>query len=65
MEEFLAEIQMNKECYLLKDLAINGDDVLNIGINSGEEIREKLLFALNAVIEGKCKNEKSELLKIL
>ena len=50
-----------KECYSLKSLAINGNDIMKMGF-VGKEIGETLNFLLNAVIEGNCPNEKSFLI---
>ena len=51
-------------CVSIKQLAISGDDMIKLGY-SGKQIREKLEFALEAVITGKANNSKEELLSIL
>ena len=56
------EIINEKECFSFKQLAINGNDLLSLGIK-GKEIGEALQKALTAVIDEKVENEKSELLK--
>lgn len=53
------------QCYSLKDLAINGDDLKEIGITNGKQIGEFLKFALNIVLEKPEKNNKETLLKAL
>lgn len=52
-----------KECYSLKTLEINGEDLKDIGF-SGAEIKKALNFLLDAVICERAKNEKSELIKL-
>ena len=56
-------IQKN-ECYLLEDLAINGEDLKLIGIE-GRDIGKLLEFVLANVIEDRLKNQKEELLKFI
>ncbi len=56
------DVLNSKECYTLKQLAVNGKDIKNLDFK-GEKIKEKLLFLLKAVIDGKVKNEKDELLR--
>lgn len=51
-----------EECFSLKNLAVNGNDMIKSGYN-GIEIGKRLDFLLNAVIEGKCPNIREELLK--
>lgn len=60
----LNEIIDNNECYNLKMLSIKGKDLLNIGLES-YKIGESLNCLLEAVIEGKCNNDKEELLRYL
>lgn len=63
MQLFLDEIKENNECYSLKQLSINGNDLKELGIKNGEEIHKKLDFLLNAVIEEKCDNTKKDLIE--
>ena len=66
IDEFhmVREIIENKECYNLKMLDINGKDLLHIEVEKNK-IGKHLNYLLEAVIEGKCKNNKKELLKYL
>ena len=50
------------ECYNLKMLAVNGNDLKKLGY-SGEDIKRKLNILLNGVIDGKYNNDKESLLK--
>lgn len=58
------KIISEKECYSLKNLSINGNDIMKMGF-VGKEIGETLNFLLNAVIEGNCPNEKSFLIEYI
>lgn len=53
-----------KDCYSLKNLAINGNDIMKLGF-AGKEIGEALNYLLNAVIEGNCSNAKDFLIDYL
>lgn len=49
-------------CFSLKDLAINGEDVMRtVGIKQGKEVGEWLNKALEKVIDGEMKNDREEL----
>lgn len=61
-EEKFEEVIRDNECFSLKDLAVNGRDLIHLGITKGEEIGKTLDTLLNLVIEGKLKNEKELLL---
>ena len=62
--QWLKEIEDNKECCTIKDLAITGNDLLNAGF-TGKKIGEALEKALDGVIEEKIPNNKSDLLTYL
>lgn len=51
-----------KQCVSLKDLAVSGKDLLEIGMNPGKEIGEALEYLLNLVLEDSTKNTKEYLL---
>ncbi|NLM13395.1 MAG: CCA tRNA nucleotidyltransferase [Epulopiscium sp.] len=56
------EIKINNECFTLKDLALNGQDLIQIGIKEGKRIGEMLEHFLKIVIEHPEFNEKEILL---
>lgn len=58
------EIKQSKEPYTLSMLAINGKDLLNIGIQ-GEEIGKTLNYLLEAVISTPPLNTKEKLIEII
>jgi len=51
-----------RECFSLKQLAVNGNDIKRLGF-SGKEIGAVLEELLSEVIDGKCENEKTKLLE--
>lgn len=65
MIEFVNTAIKENQCFSLKDLAINGHDVISLGLNEGEDIGEALNCALNAVIDGSVKNEKGKLIELV
>ena len=56
--EMTEQILENGECYNLRMLAINGSDLLHIGLNTGEEIGGTLRSLLEKVIRDELTNEK-------
>ncbi len=56
-------IEDNK-CFKLSDLAVNGKDLISIGIENGREIGRILDVLLDLVISEKAENNKIDLLKI-
>lgn len=59
------EIVNNKECFSIKDLAVNGDDIISLGYNQGEVIGNIINNLLYMVIEGKVENNKKDLIDII
>ena len=65
IENIISDIKTNGECYLISQLDINGQDLLqHLGIN-GPEIGNVLEKLLDAVISEKCENKKNALLEFL
>ena len=58
----LDEILNEKECFSLKDLAVNGTDMMSIGL-AGRDIGRALNACLTAVMEEKLPNERAALLE--
>ena len=65
LENLAKQIIDKKECFSLKDLAVKGTDLMEIGIPQGKEIGNALEKLLEAVVSGEVVNEKDELLKKL
>ena len=61
----LDEIIAQQQCFSLKDLAIDGNDLLALGIPEGKEVGDLLNYLLDMVINENANNEKEELLHIL
>lgn len=59
------QIIENRECYSLKNLAVNGSDLTERGIAFGGEVGKILDELLSAVIDDRVKNEKNSLLAYL
>ena len=64
MRSFYEEIKASNECYNLKSLAVNGDDIKTFGIAREKRSKAHLIFYLNGVIEGKCQNRKRRIVGI-
>lgn len=62
--EMIDEIIGAKECFSVKDLKINGNDLLRMGYK-GKEIGETLRICLDGVIDGRIKNDYEEILKFI
>lgn len=53
------------DCVLLKDLAVNGKDLIDMGMKPGEEIGEMLELLLRVVIEKPIENDRQVLLALV
>lgn len=51
-------------CFSLRDLAVKGGDLLAAGMKPGPELGETLDWLLDAVLEGRCDNDKAALLAL-
>lgn len=65
IREVLDEVMAGAQCFSLKDLAINGLDVMELGIPRGKAVGEALEKALEAVLEGRIPNDRESLLNAL
>lgn len=61
LERVLADIIAADEAFSLKKLAINGHDVMSLGITAGPDVGRALEAALEAVIDERVPNEATEL----
>ena len=57
----LEEVLEEKDCFTLKDLDINGNDLISIGIKQGKEIGNILNTLLDKVINEELENKKEVL----
>lgn len=63
--EVLEEVLAADEAFTVRDLAINGTDVMAAGIPRGPAVGDALMGALDAVIDGRIRNERDELLEFI
>ena len=61
--DILNDIIAQEQCFSMKDLAINGNDVMSLGIHQGKSVGKVLRHVLNKVINGELHNEKFELIQ--
>ena len=61
--EIAGEIIASEECFSVKHLAVNGRDLIEVGIPQGPEVGKALEKLLDAVISGEIENKKEDLLK--
>lgn len=64
IESKLDLILEQNECFSLKDLKINGKELIELGFNKGKEIGELLNYLLEKVIENPDLNNKEQLIKL-
>jgi tRNA nucleotidyltransferase (CCA-adding enzyme) len=57
IEEVLDTIIVNNLCFSLKNMDINGDDLLSLGVPKGAEIGKLLSQLLDEVMDNKCPNQ--------
>lgn len=61
LSEIADRILEEEQCFSLKDLAVSGHDIIDMGFDPGSRIGTILNDLLTQVIDGKLKNEKEEL----
>ena len=64
VEAGLAKLEQENACFRLRDLAVNGDDLLAMGYSSGRQLGDTLYKLLDAVMDDACPNERASLLKL-
>ncbi len=60
--EFINRAKAEHACVSEKDLAINGNDLIDLGIPTGAQLGDTLSALLNLVIDGEVANERTTLL---
>lgn len=61
--DVLNQVLEEQQCFSLKDLAINGDDLIALGFVPGKKLGEVLAGLLNSVTDDALPNDKETLLK--
>ena len=61
LEEIARQVIEENQCFSLKDLAVNGRDMISLGLK-GKDVGTALDELLKAVIEEKCANDKESLM---
>lgn len=64
IEQILEEILQEDECFSLKDLAVNGKDLMGIGYKSGRQLGAALQGLLDCVIGEEVNNNREDLLEL-
>jgi len=64
-EIVLSGILEQQQCFSLKDLAVNGHDLMQVGVPEGKDIGIELNRLMNMVIDGDIENDKNKLLNII
>ena len=64
IESLIDEVLKEQECFSLKDLAVNGQDLINIGYKPGRALGAALRGLLDCVIAEEVENNKVELLRL-
>lgn len=63
LEQLAAQIQAEAQCFRLKDLAINGRDLLSLGYLPGQKLGTTLQSLFDAVLNDRLPNEREALLE--
>ena len=61
--ELTDTIVKEQQCFTIKDLAINGHDVMSLGIEAGPKVGKVLKHLLNKVIDEELSNERDKLIE--
>ena len=62
IEKLLDVVLQGNECFTMKELAVNGNDLMNIGYKPGKILGNALQVLLQKVIDGELPNEKDKIL---
>jgi tRNA nucleotidyltransferase (CCA-adding enzyme) len=60
----MRQLRAEEACISLKDLAVNGDDLIRLGVPKGKRIGEILAYLLEEVIEERVENDRTALLRL-
>lgn len=57
------QIMAEQQCFQLKDLAVNGRDIMNLGVDTGPIVGKVLNHLLDMVLDGNIENDRDVLIK--
>lgn len=63
--DIICAIEENGSALNVRDLALNGNDIMDLGVPAGKEVGALLKYALDNVIAENVPNEKSALIKLI
>lgn len=63
ISDIAGEIEQESQCFTMKQMAINGNDVMNLGVEPGPKVGEILNHLLNKVIEEEVENDHAILIE--
>ncbi|MGB5823998.1 MAG: CCA tRNA nucleotidyltransferase [Proteocatella sp.] len=63
VKHVLKEVLKSGQCFSMKDLSINGSDIMELGIAEGKEIGIILKTILDMVIDGELENDRDAIIK--
>ena len=63
VERCLDEVLAQGACFTLKDLAVSGKDLLELGMRPGPDVGKTLKALLEDVLDGRLENERATLLE--
>lgn len=64
VRSIIENVISSEQCFKLKDLAVNGNDLMAEGIPQGRQVGKILNWLLDMVINGEVENKKDELLNL-
>lgn len=64
LADLAKEILAEEQCFSLRQLAVDGRDLMGMGMKKGPELGRVLKLLLEKVVEGECPNEKEALLRL-
>ncbi len=63
IKKIITDVLEKEECFSLRQLKINGSDLISLGFPKGREIGETLNALLETVVSGQCENERESLIR--
>ena len=62
-EQIVQDVIDNGDCFKLSDLAVDGNDIIALGVEEGHEIGKILKYILDGVIQGRISNNRELIIK--